>query len=107
MRVTFKLPQGDDIIASSLGGENLMRVALASDVPGIYGDCGGQCACATCHIYIDEAWSMKVGTPEAGSMEEALLEGAPADVEANSRLACQVILSEHLDGLVVRVPEGQ
>lgn len=107
MKVTFELPDDRAIIAEIAGGQSLMRGALDHGVPGIYGDCGGQCACATCHIYIHADWSDCVGTPEPGSIEHALLEGAPADLQPNSRLACQVVLTADLDGLVVRVPEGQ
>ncbi|EQA98550.1 2Fe-2S ferredoxin [Sphingobium wenxiniae] len=107
MKVTFEFSDSPEVVAEVNAGESLMRVALDHGIPGIYGDCGGQCACATCHIYIDAAWIDRIGTPEPGSTEEALLEGAPADVESNSRLACQVVLTDDLNGLVVRVPEGQ
>lgn len=107
MKVTFEFSDSPDVVAEVMPGESLMRAALDNAIPGIYGDCGGQCACATCHIYIDTAWLDRIGTPEPGSIEEALLEGAPADVEPYSRLACQILLTDDLNGLVVRVPEGQ
>jgi 2Fe-2S ferredoxin len=84
-----------------------MRIALDHGIEGIYGDCGGQCACATCHVYIDPQWLDIVGRPEPSSVEAALLEGAPADVTENSRLACQISLTDELDGLLVQIPEGQ
>lgn len=107
MKVTFEFSDSPAVVADVEPGESLMRAALDNGIAGIYGDCGGQCACATCHIYVDDEWTGRVGRPEPGSTEEALLEGAPADVEPNSRLACQVVLTDDLNGLVVRVPEGQ
>jgi 2Fe-2S ferredoxin len=107
MKVIFQVPGATDISAEIKPGTSLMRAALDNRVPGIYGDCGGQCACATCHLYIDRHWLERVGTPEPGSIEEGMLEGAPADVQPNSRLGCQILLTDQLDGIVVRVPEGQ
>jgi 2Fe-2S ferredoxin len=73
-------------------------------VPGIDADCGGACACATCHVYVDAAWADKVGAPTA--MEESMLDFAE-NVEPNSRLSCQIKVSDALDGLIVRMPESQ
>lgn len=86
-------------------GTNLMAAAVDNDVPGIDGDCGGNCACATCHIYVDEAWSGLVGGP--ASQTEVDLLGFTDMANGRSRLACQVAISEALDGLVVRLPLGQ
>ena len=107
MRIVFSLPDGAEMVAEAQPGKSVMRVAVDHNVPGIYGDCGGQCACATCHVYISPAWIDRVGTVEEGAVEHTMLEGAPADVQPNSRLACQVTLEVGLDGLVVFVPEGQ
>ena len=71
---------------------------------GIEAECGGACACATCHVYVDEQWTAVVGEPEA--MEEDMLDFA-YDVQPNSRLSCQIKVRDALDGLVVRVPERQ
>lgn len=87
-------------------GLSVMRGAVDNNVPGIDADCGGECACATCHVYVDPAWLDRVGTPEAGSQEASMLSFA-ATAEPNSRLSCQIKMSEALDGLVVRLPEGQ
>jgi ferredoxin, 2Fe-2S len=87
-------------------GLSIMRGAVDNNVPGIDADCGGECACATCHVYVDPAWLERVGTPEAGSQEASMLSFA-ATAEPNSRLSCQIKMSEALDGLVVRLPEGQ
>ena len=73
-------------------------------VPGIEAECGGACACATCHVYVDEAWREKVGEPSP--MEEDMLDFG-FDVRPNSRLSCQIKVRDELDGLVVRTPERQ
>jgi ferredoxin, 2Fe-2S len=85
-------------------GTTLMRAATDNRVPGIDGDCGGNCACATCHLYIDAAWSDRVGTRSAS--EEDML-NLVAELRDNSRLACQITLTDDLDGLVVNLPEAQ
>lgn len=85
-------------------GENLMQAALDNMVNGILGDCGGACACATCHVYVDDAWMGKL--PPADDVEKDLLEMA-VDPQENSRLGCQVVVTEDLDGLIVRLPVSQ
>src|ERR1700710_2619904 len=85
-------------------GLSVMEGAIRNNVPGIDADCGGACACATCHVYVDEAWREKTGKPSA--MEESMLDFAE-DVEPNSRLSCQIKVTDALDGLVVRLPESQ
>ncbi|MYM62145.1 2Fe-2S iron-sulfur cluster-binding protein [Pseudomaricurvus sp. HS19] len=85
-------------------GENLMQAALDNMINGILGDCGGACACATCHCYVDDAWTGKI--PAADDVEKDLLDMA-VDPQENSRLACQIIVSEDMDGLTLRLPESQ
>ena len=85
-------------------GLSVMEGAIKNNVPGIDADCGGACACATCHVYVEEAWRAKVGEPSP--MEEDMLDFG-YDVRANSRLSCQIKVSDVLDGLVVRTPEKQ
>ena len=85
-------------------GLSVMEGAIKNNVPGIDADCGGACACATCHVYVDEAWREKTGT--ASAMEESMLDFAE-NVEPNSRLSCQIRVTDALDGLVVRMPESQ
>ncbi|GAB5508035.1 MAG: 2Fe-2S iron-sulfur cluster-binding protein [Rhizobiaceae bacterium] len=85
-------------------GSTVMENAVRNGVPGIEAECGGACACATCHVYVDEAWTEKVGPPEA--MEEDMLDFG-YDVRSNSRLSCQIQVSDELDGLIVSVPERQ
>lgn len=82
----------------------VMEAAKQSDVAGIEAECGGSCACATCHVYVDEAWRDKVGKAE--NMEEDMLDFA-FDVREESRLSCQIRVTAEHDGLIVRVPAKQ
>src|SRR3954449_9083708 len=82
----------------------VMEGAVKNNIPGIDADCGGACACATCHVYVNEEWLEKTGTRSA--MEESMLDFAEG-VEANSRLSCQIKVTDALDGLVVTMPESQ
>jgi 2Fe-2S ferredoxin len=85
-------------------GSTVMETAIKNNVPGIEAECGGACACATCHVYIDEAWQEKVGGPSP--MEEDMLDFG-YDVKPNSRLSCQIKVTAELEGLIMRVPERQ
>ena len=85
-------------------GTSWMEGALSNGVPGIDGDCGGNCACATCHVYIGAGWETKTG--DRTENEDAMLELADG-LQDNSRLACQITVSDALDGLVVTMPETQ
>jgi len=85
-------------------GSTVMETAINNDVPGILATCGGSCSCATCHVYVDEAWSATVGGPSP--MEEDMLDFA-FDVRPTSRLSCQIKVTDALDGLVVRTPARQ
>ena len=85
-------------------GTTLMRAAVDNAVPGIDGECGGQCACATCHVFVEPEWLAKTGP--RNETEEAMLDFA-AGTQPNSRLACQITLGPALAGLTVRMPEGQ
>ena len=85
-------------------GSTVMETAIKNGVPGIEAECGGACACSTCHVYVDEAWTEKTGSP--APMEEDMLDFA-FDVRPTSRLSCQIKVTEALDGLVVRTPERQ
>ena len=85
-------------------GLSVMEGAVRNRIPGIDADCGGACACSTCHVYIDPAWREKVGGPN--EMEEDMLDFA-FDVRENSRLSCQIRVEQGLNGLVVRMPEKQ
>ncbi|ODN70747.1 2Fe-2S iron-sulfur cluster-binding protein [Methylobrevis pamukkalensis] len=85
-------------------GSTVMENAIKHMIPGIEAECGGACACATCHVYVDEAWRAAVGEPEP--MEEDMLDFA-YEVRPGSRLSCQIKVTADLDGLVVGVPERQ
>ena len=85
-------------------GATVMEAAIKNGVPGIEAECGGACACATCHVYVDEAW--RAATGEAAAMEQDMLDFA-YDVRPNSRLSCQIKVKPELDGLVVTTPERQ
>lgn len=93
---TFKV-EGED-------GATVMETAIKNAVPGIEAECGGACACATCHVYVADNWVEKVGSPEP--MEEDMLDFA-YDVRPSSRLSCQIRISDELDGLTVNIPERQ
>jgi 2Fe-2S ferredoxin len=82
----------------------VMETARKNDIEGIEAECGGACACATCHVYVEEAWREKTGSPS--EMEEDMLDFA-FEVRETSRLSCQIKVTDDLDGLVVRIPEKQ
>ncbi len=85
-------------------GGTVMQAAVINAVPGIDADCGGACSCATCHVYVDSQWQERVGA--VNPTEDAML-SLSADRKENSRLSCQIPVTEALDGLVVRTPEFQ
>ncbi|HUO89917.1 MAG TPA: 2Fe-2S iron-sulfur cluster-binding protein [Rhizomicrobium sp.] len=85
-------------------GWSVMEGAVKNLIPGIDADCGGACACATCHVFVDEVWLAKL--PPKEDMEVTMLDFAP-EVEANSRLSCQIKVTPELDGLTVRMPKSQ
>ena len=85
-------------------GLSVMRGAVDNGVPGIDADCGGECACATCHVFVEEPWLEKTGEP---SEQEASMLSFAATAQPNSRLSCQITMSAALDGMVVRLPEAQ
>lgn len=103
-KITFVTHRGERIEAEAENGSTVMENAIRNAVPGIDAECGGACACATCHVYVDEEWRAAAGEPEA--MEEDMLDFA-YDVRPNSRLSCQIRVSDEIDGLVVHVPERQ
>ena len=103
-KITYIEFDGTEHQAEVRSGLSVMEGAIKNNIPGIDADCGGACACATCHVYVDEAWREKVGGPSA--MEESMLDFAE-NVEPNSRLSCQIKVTDALDGLTVRMPESQ
>lgn len=105
-KVTYIEFNGAEHVVDVPEGENVMRGAIYNGVEGITGECGGGLSCATCHCYVDEAWTAKVGGPSS-EVEAELLESAAAEIKPNSRLSCQIEMTPELDGLVVRLPEHQ
>ena len=104
MQVTFVSADQQRFTVDVQDGQTLRDVAVAMGIPGIVGSCGGGCACASCHVYVDDAWISKVNARH--DMEEMALDMA-YDVRPNSRLACQIRMREDLDGLVLHTPETQ
>ena len=103
-KITFIQHNGSEQTVDGLPGMSVMETAIKHQVPGIDADCGGACACATCHVYVEPEWQDKVGA--RNPMEEDMLDFA-FDVRDTSRLSCQIKVSNALDGLRVRVPEKQ
>jgi len=103
-KITFIDPEGTRRTVEAEVGSTVMEAAIKNGVPGIEAECGGACACSTCHVYIDEVWREKVGEPSP--MEEDMLDFA-FEVRPNSRLSCQIKVREDLDGLVVSTPSRQ
>jgi 2Fe-2S ferredoxin len=87
------------------GGASLMKAAVAAGIDGIAADCGGVLSCATCHVFVDAAWLPRMPLPSAD--ERAMLEMTAAPARPASRLACQILLDESHDGLVVHLPPTQ
>ena len=104
-KVTYVAFNGDQRTVDVPVGENVMRGALYNNIDGIVGECGGALACATCHVYVDENWAAKTGAKS--DMEMQMLDFSPVEVKPNSRLSCQITMTDALDGLVVRMPEKQ
>jgi 2Fe-2S ferredoxin len=103
-KITYIEHDGKEHTIDVENGMTVMEGAIKNMIPGIDADCGGACACATCHVYVDEAWVEKTGKAE--SMEEDMLDFA-FDVRDNSRLSCQIKITDELDGLIVHMPEKQ
>ena len=103
MKIVARDRKGTDHSIEGTDGWTVMEALRDAGLP-ITAECGGACACATCHVYVDEAWREKVGPPSP--MEEDMLDFG-FDVRPNSRLSCQIKVSDELDGLVVSTPERQ
>jgi ferredoxin, 2Fe-2S len=105
-KVTYIEANGTRHVLTVASGTTGRDAAVNNDIPGIDGDCGGVCACATCHVYVDAAWLDRTGRAVAGQMEADLLQFAP-DFRETSRLACQLNITDELDGLILLIPAGQ
>ena len=103
-KITYIDSSGNERAVEAELGSTVMETAIRNNIPGIEAECGGACACATCHVYVDEGWIAIVGEPSP--MEEDMLDFG-YDVKPNSRLSCQIKVTAEIDGLVVRVPERQ
>jgi ferredoxin, 2Fe-2S len=103
-KITYIDPDGVSHTVEAEIGATVMETAMQNSVPGIIASCGGSCACATCHVHVDPAWFPKVG--ERSSEEEDMLDSA-IDVDATSRLSCQIKVVDELDGLKVTIAARQ
>jgi len=103
-KITYVEHDGTEHVVDVADGLSIMEGAVNNMIPGIDADCGGACACATCHVYVDEKFMDKIEPKE--DMEQTMLDFAP-DVKDTSRLSCQIKVSDALDGMVVKMPESQ
>jgi 2Fe-2S ferredoxin len=103
-KITYIAASGEQRTVEAQIGSTVMETALRNSIPGIEAECGGACACATCHVYVADDWTAIVG--KASQMEEDMLDFA-ADVRPTSRLSCQIKVTSALDGLVVTTPAKQ
>ena len=103
-KITYITHENQNYTVEVQNGLSVMEGAVQNDIPGIDADCGGGMACATCHVYVDDAWFDKLPTKEDG--EEDMLDMA-YEPKKNSRLSCQIIVSDELDGLTINIPSKQ
>lgn len=103
-KITFVEADGNRIVANATSGMSLMETAVAAGVDGIVAECGGACACATCHCHVDESWFARIAAAE--ELERDMLEFV-INPSGTSRLSCQVTVTEDMDGMIVNVPESQ
>lgn len=103
-KITFIEFNGQEHVVDAPENTSVMHAARSNDIPGIDADCGGNCSCATCRVYIDKAWTEIVGKPN--ELEADMLDFVE-DTEGNIRLSCQINVTKALDGLIVRMPRSQ
>lgn len=103
-KITYIEASGTEHVVEVEPGESVMRGAVKNGIPGIVAECGGNCACGTCRVYVDDAWQAQVGN--ASEIEEATME-IREDPAPGKRLSCQIKVTDALDGLIVRMPESQ
>ena len=104
VKITYIASNGEEHVLDAKVGQSVMETATRAGLAGIVAECGGACACATCRVYVDEAWRGRTGEPE--ELEQGMLEFSN-DETPGVRLSCQIKVTEELDGLVVRMPESQ
>jgi 2Fe-2S ferredoxin len=102
--ITFIDQDGNAREIDAEAGSTVMETAINNDIPGILATCGGSCSCATCHVYVDDSWVDKLPPPE---LEEMDMLDTAHDLQENSRLSCQIKVTEELDGLIVTTPPRQ
>lgn len=103
-KITFVSHDGVETVLEADSGTTIMNVAVDNGLSGIDGDCGGECSCATCHIMLDDNWMEKLG--KTSEQEESMLDLNP-DRTDNSRLGCQIPVTDEIDGIVIQLPEFQ
>jgi 2Fe-2S ferredoxin len=103
-KITYITHDNKEFVVDASNGTTVMENAIKNSVPGIEAECGGACACATCHVYVEDEWQAVTGSPDV--MEEDMLDFA-WEAKPNSRLSCQIKVTDELDGLVVRIPARQ
>jgi ferredoxin, 2Fe-2S len=103
-RITFIQPGGNPKTVDAPLGDSVMRAATTNGINGIVAECGGSLSCATCHAYVGEEWLAKLPPPTA---EEAVMVDCAVDVRSTSRLTCQIVVTQDLDGMVIEVPKTQ
>jgi len=102
--ITFIEKNGEQHLVAISEDQSLMQMAMDNDIPGVDADCGGQCACGTCHVIIEDKWFSKIG--HVSDTETQMLEMTPEQAKT-SRLSCQISVTQEMDGMVVRLPEFQ
>ncbi|MFL6631244.1 MAG: 2Fe-2S iron-sulfur cluster-binding protein [Massilia sp.] len=105
MKLIFILKDGSRAEVEAKAGATAMETAIRNNIRGIDGECGGCCSCATCHVYVEPVRALLLPPPD--EVERELLEGVAAERRPTSRLSCQIVLSEELDGLILQVPAAQ
>jgi 2Fe-2S ferredoxin len=104
-KIIYQTTAGEQYEIEVANGKTVMEGAIYNGIPGILAECGGSCACATCHVYVEERFMDKVG--ELGEYEGEMLEETASPSKDNSRLSCQIRVTDELDGLIVHLPEKQ
>jgi ferredoxin, 2Fe-2S len=103
-KITYIDQDGTARTVEAETGSTVMETAVQNDIPGILATCGGSCSCATCHVYVDEAWIDRLKAPE---LEESDMLDTAHDLKENSRLSCQIMVTDELYGLIVTTPPRQ
>lgn len=103
--IVFKLANGEQKEVAYAAGHSIMETAIHNNIDGIEAECGGSCACATCHVYVEAQWLDAL--PEADDMELEMLDMTASPRADNSRLSCQLTVPEHIERITIEIPESQ